>query len=231
MRPHIREFIVNCAQTLHLRDPIVEIGARLPSGQERIADLRPLFPGRSYVGCDMEDGTGVDRIENLERLSFADGEVGSFILCDTLEHVRELSTAIRELHRCLDPAHGILIATCAMAFPIHGYPGDYWRFTPDGFRCTFDVFDHALTFRAGDPAFPHSVCIVAGARQAIEEGRVALKMTLGRQKMRAPHYADALSDSVAHTLAIDLIRAHRTPVEPAFRFGGALAHADLEPVA
>ena len=59
-------------------EPIVEIGAFQVSGQEAIADLRPIFPGKRYIGCDMQPGPGVDRIEDIHALSFASGEVGTF---------------------------------------------------------------------------------------------------------------------------------------------------------
>ena len=62
MRPHLREFLELCARTLACPEPIVEIGAFQVSGQEAIADLRPLFPGKNYIGCDMRPGVGVDRI-------------------------------------------------------------------------------------------------------------------------------------------------------------------------
>ena len=47
MRPHLREFLELCARTLVCPEPIVEIGAFQVAGQEAIADLRPLFPGKA----------------------------------------------------------------------------------------------------------------------------------------------------------------------------------------
>lgn len=31
-----------------------------------------------------------------------------------------------------------------MAFPIHGHPNDYWRFTPAGFESLLKVFPNSL---------------------------------------------------------------------------------------
>jgi hypothetical protein len=70
MRPHLREFFELCAKTLACPEPIVEIGAFQVAGQEKISDLRPLFPGKTYVGCDMQTGPGVDRLEDIHKLSF-----------------------------------------------------------------------------------------------------------------------------------------------------------------
>lgn len=61
----------------------MEIGAFQVAGQEKISDLRPLFPGKTYVGCDMQTGPGVDRLEDIHNLSFRSGQVGTFLLADT----------------------------------------------------------------------------------------------------------------------------------------------------
>jgi SAM-dependent methyltransferase len=160
MRPHLREFFDLCARTLICPEPIVEIGAFQVTGQEAIANLRPFFPGKIYVGCDMRPGAGVDRIEDIHKLSFGSGEVGTFILADTLEHVSDPPRAMREIHRCLR-ADGVAIFSSVMCFPIHGYPNDYWRFTPEAFRALVSDFPVAAIFFCGPPEFPHTVCGIA----------------------------------------------------------------------
>ena len=49
----------------------------------------------------MQPGPGVDRIEDIHTLSFASGEIGTFILVDTLEHVADPIRAMEEVHRSL----------------------------------------------------------------------------------------------------------------------------------
>lgn len=209
MRPQVREFVRICSEVLPLIEPIVEIGARLPKGQEKIADLRPLFPGMRYIGCDMIEGPGVERVESLEKMTFSSGEVGTFLICDTLEHVRDLSNGIAELQRCLCGQKGILIATSVMSFPIHGYPNDYWRFTPEGFRELFKSFEMELSLFAGDPSFPHTVCIIAGKRELLECYRESLVNRLSQQRVYAPHYTDALSQLVIQTLTRDIVLSEK----------------------
>jgi hypothetical protein len=225
MRPHIREFVRISSEVLPLAEPVVEIGSRLPQGQEKLADLRPFFADKTYIGCDMIDGPGVDRVEFLEGLSFSDGEVGTFLFCDTLEHVKDLSGAIGELRRCLDKVHGIVIATSVLAFPIHGYPNDYWRFTPEGFRTLFEGFEATLVYYAGDPNLPHTVCVVAGARDLLEQYREGLATKLASQKVLAPHHTDSLSRAVMSAMARQLAVAAKdeNAAEAAgFGFTGAL---------
>ena len=65
MREHIRRFVKIVADTLPVLEPIYEFGAFLVPGQETLADLRPLFPGKAYVGCDMRPGPGVDVLLDL----------------------------------------------------------------------------------------------------------------------------------------------------------------------
>src|ERR1700712_5003820 len=73
---------------VHLPEPIVEFGSlQVEPGQPN--DLRPLFPGRKFIGTDFRPGPGVDQIEDLRRLSFADGEVGTALCLDTLEHCED----------------------------------------------------------------------------------------------------------------------------------------------
>ena len=74
MRPHINSFFKACAELLPCPEPNVEVGAYQVAGQETIADLRPHFPGKTYIGCDMRLGRGVDRIEDIHALSFQDGD-------------------------------------------------------------------------------------------------------------------------------------------------------------
>ena len=63
-------------------------------------DLRPLFAGRDFIGTDIREGPGVDRVEDLRALSFADGEVGTALCLDTLEHCADPIAAARELTPC-----------------------------------------------------------------------------------------------------------------------------------
>lgn len=205
MRPHIRDFIDKCSKALPIADPIVEIGSKRFPAQEKLANLRTIFAGRDFVGCDMELGPGVDRIENLESLSFKDGEVGTFILCDTLEHVRDIDKAMAELSRCLDPHHGILIATSVMLFPVHGFPNDYWRFTPEGFRQLGRQFGWVATFYGGDPNLPHTVVMVASHKPIDQFFLERLVATLSYTSL-VPHIVDSKTELIFKSLAGMLVQ-------------------------
>ena len=70
-------------------------------GQEAIADLRPLFGAREHIGCDIQEGPGVDRIEDIHALTFDDDSIGTIICLETLEHVADPLRAVQEMHRVL----------------------------------------------------------------------------------------------------------------------------------
>ena len=156
MRQSIKDLAAAVAQTLPLSAPIYEFGAMQVEGQEGFADLRPFFPGKTYVGCDMRAGLGVDRVLDLHRIDVPSGSVGSVISLDTLEHVEYPHTALTEIHRILAP-NGIALITSVMDFPIHDYPHDYWRFTPEAFRSLLKPFQSCFVGHAGRDLFPHTV--------------------------------------------------------------------------
>jgi SAM-dependent methyltransferase len=156
MRALIKDVLGELATALPVVNPIFEFGSLQVVGQEGFADLRPIYAGREYVGCDMRAGPGVDRIVDLHHLDLPDGSVGTALLMDTLEHVEFPRQAIHEVHRVLKP-DGILVASSVMAFPIHDHPYDYWRFTPEGFSSLLSPLAWHRVWSAGDEGFPHTV--------------------------------------------------------------------------
>jgi SAM-dependent methyltransferase len=150
-------------ELVELPDPIVEFGS-MQVEADQDGDLRPLFAGREFTGTDMREGPGVDRVEDLRSLSFGDGEIGTAICLDTLEHCEDPPAACRELHRVVAPG-GVCVIASVMAFGIHAYPNDYFRFTPEGFRSLLGGFDDVWVAGIGDRVLPvHVVGVGAKAR-------------------------------------------------------------------
>src|SRR3954463_11254020 len=155
-QPLIRQFVEELQGMLDMPDPVVEFGA-MQVEAEQDGDLRPLFTGRDYVGTDFREGPGVDRVEDLRRLTFGDGEVGTALCLDTLEHCADPPMACRELARVTRRDGGVAVISSVMLFGIHGYPNDYFRFTPEGFRTMLDGFDDAWVAGVGHPDIPMQV--------------------------------------------------------------------------
>lgn len=156
MRQTINDFVSIAASTLPIEEPIYEFGSLQVPGQEGFADLRPLFPGREYVGADMREGTGVDKVLDLHDIDLPSESVGTVLCLDTLEHVEDPRKALEEIQRILKP-QGIAVISSVMCWPIHDYPFDYWRFTPEALKSILKPFSNSFIGFAGEKRFPHTV--------------------------------------------------------------------------
>ncbi len=183
MRKSVKDFVEICAETLPVAEPVYEFGSLQVKGQEGFADLRPLFKGKEYVGCDMRPGRGVDRILDLHAIELPDESAGTVLLLDTLEHVEFPRKALAEIHRILKPG-GILVMSSTMRFPIHDHPHDYWRFTPEAFRSLLKPFATVIVESGGRESFPPLV-VGIGCRGELGEDVVsAVKTELEKWKGR-----------------------------------------------
>lgn len=160
MRGNVLEFIRVVAAVIDLPAPVVEIGAFQVPNQPYPSDLRPLFAGKEFLGCDARPGPGVDRVEDVHALSFADASVGSVIMLETLEHVADPIRAMQEVRRVLRPEGFAVISSC-MDTPVHEHPSDYWRFTPLAFELLVKELTPHRVFAQGHPLFPHTVVAIA----------------------------------------------------------------------
>lgn len=160
MRDHNKAFCELMARTFDCPGPIFEFGSYQVEGQEEYADLRGLFNGQSYVGCDMRPGPGVDRVEDVSQLTIADATVGTALCIETFEHVFEVRRAFDEIFRVLQPG-GLFLLTSPLNFRIHAYPDDYWRMTPSCLRRMLQPYDGRLVGFQGHAKFPHTVMSLA----------------------------------------------------------------------
>lgn len=214
MRDIIHEFAQLCARDLPFLGPIHEFGAFQVPGQEAIAELRPLFPGKDFIGSDMRLGKGVNALLNLHNLGLASESIGSAILLDTLEHVEYPHRALEEVYRALRPG-GIAILSSVMQFPIHGFPDDYWRFTPSAFRSIVKPFAWSLVESAGEEDFPHTVVAVACKGQLPQSTIASLQADLQVWRKRwhyhtyQPTRFELFAKRLAPPIALDIYRQLR----------------------
>jgi SAM-dependent methyltransferase len=156
MRDHNKAFCRLVAETFDCPGPVYEFGSYQVEGQEGYANLRDLFPGKEYVGCDMRPGPGVDRVEDVTAIRLPDASIGTVLCIETFEHVFEVRRAFDEVHRILKPG-GIFVITSPLNFRIHAYPDDYWRMTPSCLRRMLEPYGARITGFQGHQAFPHTV--------------------------------------------------------------------------
>ncbi len=227
MRDNVKAFVRDVAELFEIHEPIYEFGSLQVSGQEGYADLRPFFPGKAYVGCDLLMGIGVDCIEDLMGLSIGDETAGTVLILDTLEHVENCHRAMEEVYRILK-LEGILAISSVMLFPIHEYPSDYWRFTPEAFRLLLRPFQTALISYEGEPEIPHTVFGLASKSRLPED---AVAEYLRRRKEAQPtggprlfsleselNYWQEKADALAKDVGVLTARLEKVQSTPIHRF-------------
>jgi len=183
MRKTIKDFVGIVAECLPVAEPIYEFGSLQVPEQEGWADLRPLFPGKRYVGADMREGLGVDQLLDLHAIDLPEASVGTVLCMETLEHVEYPRRAVEEIHRILAPA-GFAVISSQMNFPIHDYPYDYWRFTPEAFRSLLKPFAASFVGPAGNKDFPHTVVGIGFKTAAPDLSRLKARYERWRKAQR-----------------------------------------------
>jgi SAM-dependent methyltransferase len=148
------------AESFDLPAPILEVGSYQVAGQEDIADLRGLFPGKPYLGVDLRPGPGVDRVADVEALPLADRSIGTVLALNTFEHVRRFWRGLDEVYRVLRP-DGALVVSCPFYFHIHNFPSDYWRFTPEALDVLLERYPSKIIGWHGPRKRPANVWAVA----------------------------------------------------------------------
>jgi SAM-dependent methyltransferase len=156
MRDHNKAFCQLVAGSFDCLAPVYEFGSFQVDGQEGYANLRDMFPGKAFVGCDMRPGPGVDRVEDVSAIGLPDGAAGTVLCIETFEHVFEVRRAFDEVFRILAPG-GVFLITTPLNFRIHGYPDDYWRMTPNCLRRLMSAYALRVTGFQGHRSFPHSI--------------------------------------------------------------------------
>ena len=80
----------------------------------------------------------MDIVADVHRLSAAVGQEAFDIIlsCSTFEHLKYPHLAALELLKALRPG-GLVLVQTHQAFPVHGYPHDYYRYTREGLAALF----------------------------------------------------------------------------------------------
>jgi SAM-dependent methyltransferase len=131
VRGRIRGYIERHADKLG--DDVLEIGSRMTNAGAWWIVNRDLAKGK-WTGCDMQPGDGVDVVADIHNPP--EDWRGRFtgILCsEVLEHVARPWVALPKIREMMRPG-GWLVVTTLTSFPIHGFPDDYYRYTPSGLK-------------------------------------------------------------------------------------------------
>ena len=131
VRGRIRDFIERHADKLG--DDVLEVGSRMTRPDCWWIVNRDLARGR-WLGIDMQPGAGVDQVADIHDLPAEWAGRFSGVLCsEVLEHVARPWIALPKLREVIAPG-GWIVVTTLFAFPEHGFPDDYYRYSQSGLR-------------------------------------------------------------------------------------------------
>ena len=131
MRGRIRAYIERHAHLLG--DDVLEVGSRMTSPGAWWIVNRDLAQGQ-WLGIDMQAGDGVDLVADIHNLpADFDGRFTGVLCSEVLEHVARPWVALPKLRAAMKPG-GWLIVTTLFAFPEHGFPDDFYRYSRSGLK-------------------------------------------------------------------------------------------------
>jgi hypothetical protein len=148
VRGRIREYIERHADKLG--EDVLEVGSRMTIPNAWWIINRDLAQGK-WLGIDMQEGPGVDQVVDIHSPPAEWSGRFSGVLCsEVLEHVARPWLALPKLREIMQPG-GWMVVTTLTSFPIHGFPDDYYRYTPSGLKLLLEDagFKNVTTENAG----------------------------------------------------------------------------------
>jgi hypothetical protein len=148
VRGRIREYIERHADKLG--EDVLEVGSRMTIPNAWWIINRDLAQGK-WLGIDMQEGPGVDQVVDIHSPPAEWTGRFSGVLCsEVLEHVARPWLALPKLREIMQPG-GWIVVTTLTSFPIHGFPDDYYRYTPSGLKLLLEDagFKNVVTENAG----------------------------------------------------------------------------------
>ncbi len=160
MNGFIQGVVRAVAETFDLPSPILEIGSYQVAGQEHLANLRHLFPGKPFHGIDIRPGPGVDQVADVEALPLENASIGTVLALNTFEHVPRFWRGFEEIYRVLRP-DGAVLVSCPFYFRIHNFPSDFWRFSPEALAVLLEQYPGKILGWHGPVKRPANVWALA----------------------------------------------------------------------
>lgn len=136
----------------------LHVAATLEVGSYDVnGSVRRFFHGR-YWGVDMRDGPGVDQVLTSHQLDQLTERFDVVISTEMLEHDAMPWRSVPQMRDRLNPG-GLLILTARGydergCFPVHDYPGDYWRYSVDGLAALIADSGMDVVEATSDPETP-----------------------------------------------------------------------------
>lgn len=142
--PHVSRYTMYARLAAHRRERKPGERALAVSGSEDLVRLLGFGPEQitdaSYPEC------------NILGLPFEDDRFDAVVSDQVVEHVEgDPFAAVAESFRVVKPG-GLVVHTSCFMTPVHGSPGDFWRFTPEGLALLVKPFGDIIEADAwGNP--------------------------------------------------------------------------------
>lgn len=119
--------------------PVLEVGSK---DYGNTSSFREVYPDAPYIGVDMEDGKGVDRVVDLVAGvgDLPEDHFALVVCCSVLEHVPAPWKMAENITR-VTARGGRLYMSVPWVWRYHPYPDDYFRFSFRGVVALFPDFD------------------------------------------------------------------------------------------
>jgi SAM-dependent methyltransferase len=144
----LRQFKIVRKYFSTVQGAVLEVGSR---DYGNTPDFRSIFVNNEYVGVDIEAGKGVDcRVDLTSDIaSLTVGHFDLVICCSVMEHTPRPWIMADNICRLMKPGASIYVSV-PWIFPFHGYPNDYFRFSPAAIKALFpDVRWHTQLAYSG----------------------------------------------------------------------------------
>lgn len=141
---HVNQYLF-LTNTIESAGRICEIGSKDYGNTQPFRKFYKL--SEEYVGIDLENGKGVDVVQNM-----ADG-IGDLkenyfdlvICCSVLEHTPKPWVMAEHLQRIIRPG-GVIYIAVPWIWRYHKYPDDYFRYSFAGIKSLFDKCEFGEMF-------------------------------------------------------------------------------------
>lgn len=130
MITEVHDWVARQVAHLQPEGPVLEVGSYDVNGS-----VRDLFPD-PYLGVDLRPGPGVDLVADAG-MTELERKFNALVCVETLEHCRYPVDVLANMCRAALPG-AVFIGTWPFLFPLHDYPSDYWRATPEGFKVALE---------------------------------------------------------------------------------------------
>ena len=131
-----------------IKGPVLEIGSKFYDSTTSI-DYRKICAGAAYTGVDLSEGENVDKVIDFTSdinsiRETLNGTFNTIICCSVMEHVKDIYAFAKNLSTVLN-SDGVLFLSVPFTWEFHGYPNDFWRFTPAAIKFLFPTLDFSMS--------------------------------------------------------------------------------------